>query len=130
MNDQNLGQLLNLENQIYELSSKIGSLLDNLKDTLNNNCNNLSNSNNININSTDNGIKNIANNSNGSISLPALSSEVNGTNLEDIFKLVSYVRDEMHKQVEDVYKEGNYYNLSKVNNDLLERINYIKEIKK
>lgn len=49
--------------------------------------------------------------------------------LDDIFKMINYIRDEMHKQIEDVYKENNFQHLSKAHLDVLEKLNCLKDLK-
>jgi hypothetical protein len=97
MTDQTLSHLNNLENHIYELGTKIHTLLEEINRYLQ-------------------GEK---------------TRDLNESNfnLDDILKTLSYVRDELHRQIDDIYKDNNFQHLPKSFGDMIEKINMLKELR-
>jgi hypothetical protein len=50
-------------------------------------------------------------------------------NLEDIIKHLNMIREEMHRQVDDIYKENSLNHLAKLYNDIQEQLNNLSQLK-
>jgi hypothetical protein len=50
-------------------------------------------------------------------------------NLEEIVKFIHTLKEDMHKQVEEVYKDKNFPHMTKSYNDILEQVNALNDIR-
>jgi hypothetical protein len=98
MSDITLDKLNSIENSIVEFGSKFTILLQKIQSQLNGE-------------------------TNGGI----VENDLD-LNLDEILKYLLYIKEEMHKQIDEVYKETNLSHLAKVMNDFQEQfvnLNYV-----
>jgi len=99
MSDKTLDNINLLENKVYELGLKICSLLEKIKDYMNGD----------NLNPASQG---------------GLDIQVDLL-LKNLFEL----KEEMHRRVDEIYKENNYCHLVKLQNYLSEQLNVLNNLK-
>jgi hypothetical protein len=49
--------------------------------------------------------------------------------IDDLIKKLIYIKEDLHKQVDEIYKEESYQHVVKLQNDLTENLNSIHELK-
>lgn len=53
----------------------------------------------------------------------------NDFKMDELLKHLAYLKDEMHKQVDEIYIENSYQHLTKSHSDLNEQLNSLNELK-